>query len=56
MLKIKAKAVLNSVRIEELTHNVYTSSLFTKNYIQSSTTTENSLSNQTLIRNNTPKW
>jgi len=48
VLKIKAKENLKRVRIERLTHNVYTGSLFIKSYIQSSTTTENSLSNQNL--------
>jgi len=48
VLKIKAKENLKSVRIEKLTQNVYTGSLFTKSYIQSLATTENSLSNQNL--------
>jgi len=48
VLKIKAKANLKSVRIERLTQNVYTGSLFTKSYVQSSAITENSLSNQNL--------
>jgi len=56
MLKIKAKVVLKRVRIARLTQNVYIGSLFTKSYSHSSATTDNSLSNQTLITNNTPKW
>jgi len=56
VLKIKAKANWKSVRIKRLTHNVNNGSLFTRSYIHSSATTENSLSNQTLITNNTPKW
>jgi len=46
VLKNKAKTVLKRVRIERLTQSVYTGSLFTKSYIQSSEPTENSLSNQ----------
>jgi len=48
MLKIKAKADLKSIRKERLTRDIYTGSLFTKSYIQSSATIENSLSNQNL--------
>lgn len=45
-VKNKAKTILKIVRIERLKQIVYTASLFTKSYIQSLATIENSLSNK----------
>jgi len=45
-IKNQSKTDLKRVGIEKLARKVYIGSLFTKSYIWSSTTTENSLSNQ----------